>query len=141
VGRSKKPVLLKRGMASTVKEFLMSAEYILAGGNFNCMLCERGIRTFEDSTRFTLDISAVPIIKELSHLPCVVDPSHPAGKWGLVPALSNAAIAAGADGLIVEVHPKPEEAMSDGAQSLVPDKFTRMIAELRKVAAAVDRQI
>ena len=107
VGLSKKPVLLKRGISATVKELLMSAEYVLANGNFNCMLCERGIRTFEDATRFTLDLSAVPVIKNLSHLPVIVDPSHGTGKWNLIPSMSRAAIAAGADGLIVEVHPKP----------------------------------
>ncbi|MBU1006201.1 MAG: 3-deoxy-7-phosphoheptulonate synthase, partial [Candidatus Omnitrophica bacterium] len=117
VGLCKKPVLLKRGIASTVKEFLMSAEYILSNGNFNCILCERGIRTFEDSTRNTLDLSAVPLIKRLSHLPIIVDPSHGTGKWNLVPSMSRAAIAAGADGLMIEVHPNPEDAYSDGAQS------------------------
>ena len=141
VGKSKKPVLLKRGMASTIKELLMSAEYILSEGNFNVILCERGIRTFEDATRFTLDVSAIPIIKNLSHLPCIVDPSHAAGKWGLVGPLAKAAIAAGADGLIIEVHPNPEEAMSDGAQSLYPEKFEELMGELRKVAKAVGRTI
>ena len=120
VGLTKKPVLLKRGLSSTIKELLMSAEYIMAGGNFNVILCERGIRTFEDATRNTLDISAVPVVKSLSHLPIIVDPSHAAGKWGLVPALSKAAVAAGADGLIIEVHTHPEDAKSDGAQSLDP---------------------
>jgi len=141
VGKSKKAVLLKRGMANTLKEFLMSAEYILSEGNFNVMLCERGIRTFEDSTRFTLDISAIPLIKNLTHLPCVVDPSHPAGHWGLVPALSKASVAAGADGLIIEVHPKPEEAKSDGAQSLLPEKFRDLVVELKKIAIAMGREI
>jgi len=141
VGLSQKPVLLKRGMMSTVKELLMSAEYILSNGNFNVILCERGIRTFEDSTRFTLDVSAVPVIKQLSHLPVIVDPSHAAGKWGLVPALSLAAVAAGCDGLIVEVHPRPEEAFSDGAQSLLPEKFSEMMENIRKVAKAVGRDL
>ena len=141
VGRSKKPVLLKRGMSNTIKEFLMSAEYILAEGNFNVILCERGIRTFEDATRFTLDISAVPIVKNLSHLPCVVDPSHATGKWGLVPPCSKAAVAAGCDGLLIEVHPDPEEALSDGAQSLYPENFDELMGDLRKVAEAVGRSI
>jgi 3-deoxy-7-phosphoheptulonate synthase len=134
VGLTKKPVILKRGMSSTVKELLMSAEYILAGGNFNVILCERGIRTFEDSTRNTLDISAVPVAKQLSHLPIIVDPSHAAGKWGLVSALSKAAIAAGADGLIIEVHSHPEDAKSDGAQSLLPANFSGLMSELRALA-------
>jgi 3-deoxy-7-phosphoheptulonate synthase len=141
VGQTKKPVLLKRGLSSTVKELLMSAEYILAGGNFNVILCERGIRTFEDSTRNTLDISAVPNVKELSHLPIIVDPSHAAGKWGLVSPLSKAAIACGADGLIVEVHTHPEDAKSDGAQSLLPDNFSRMMQELKILAEALGREI
>ncbi|NQT22606.1 MAG: 3-deoxy-7-phosphoheptulonate synthase [Candidatus Omnitrophica bacterium] len=141
VGRSKKPVLLKRGMANTIKELLMSAEYILAEGNFNVILCERGIRTFEDATRFTLDISAIPVIKNLSHLPCIVDPSHAVGKWGLVPSCAKAAVAAGADGLIIEVHPNPEEALSDGSQSLYPEKFTELMKDLRKIAKAVGRTI
>lgn len=141
VGLTKKPVLLKRGMASTVKELLMSAEYILSGGNFNVVLCERGIRTFEDFTRNTLDISAVPAVKQLSHLPIIIDPSHAAGKWGLVPALSKAAIACGADGLIIEVHSHPEDAMSDGGQSLTPDNFAGLMEELRVLAKAVGREI
>jgi 3-deoxy-7-phosphoheptulonate synthase len=141
VGLSKKPVLLKRGISATIKEFLMSAEYILSNGNFNCILCERGIRTFEDATRFTLDLNAVPLIKSLSHLPVIVDPSHGTGKWDLVPAMSRAAIAAGADGLIIEVHSKPEEALSDGEQSLVPYRFEAMMKELRLVAKAVGREL
>jgi 3-deoxy-7-phosphoheptulonate synthase len=141
IGKINKPVLLKRGMSSTIKEWLMSAEYILAGGNFNVILCERGIRTFEDFTRNTLDISAVPIVKQLSHLPIIVDPSHAAGKWGLVPSLSKAAVASGVDGLIIEVHPNPEEAFSDGAQSLIPEKFFDLMQDLKKVAEAVGRQI
>lgn len=141
VGKSKKPVLLKRGMSNTIKEFLMSAEYILAGGNFKVVLCERGIRTFEDATRFTLDVSAVPVIKSLSHLPVIVDPSHATGKWGLVSPCAKAGIAAGADGLIVEVHPNPEEAMSDGEQSLLPENFAKMMSEVRRVAEAVGREL
>jgi 3-deoxy-7-phosphoheptulonate synthase len=141
VGNTKKPVLLKRGLSSTIKELLMSAEYIMAGGNYNVMLCERGIRTFEDATRNTLDISAIPVIKQLSHLPVIVDPSHAAGKWGLVPALSKAAIAAGADGLIIEVHNRPEEAFSDGSQSLKPSTFAALVGELQAVANAIGRKI
>jgi len=141
IGAIQKPVLLKRGMSSTIKEWLMSAEYILSGGNFNVILCERGIRTFEDYTRNTLDISSVPVIEQLSHLPVIVDPSHAAGKWGLVPALSKAAVACGADGLIIEVHPNPEEALSDGAQSLLPEKFYELMQDLKPIAEAVGRQI
>jgi 3-deoxy-7-phosphoheptulonate synthase len=141
VGMSKKPVLLKRGISSTIVELLMSAEYILSNGNFNVMLCERGIRTFEDQTRFTLDLSAVPVLKKLTHLPVIVDPSHAVGKWGYVPAMAKAAVASGCDGLMIEVHPKPEEALSDGAQSLVPDNFDRMMKELKGIAKAVGRDI
>ena len=141
VGLSKKPVLLKRGMSATVKEFLMSAEYVLSAGNFNCILCERGIRTFEDATRFTLDLNAVPLIKQLSHLPVIVDPSHGTGKWDLVSPMAKAAIAAGADGLIIEVHSNPEEAYSDGEQSLLPYRFDSMMKELKAVAKAVNREI
>ncbi len=141
VGLSKKPVLLKRGISATIKEFLMSAEYVLSSGNFNCILCERGIRTFEDATRFTLDLNAVPLIKKLSHLPVIVDPSHGTGKWDLVSAMSRAAIAAGADGVIVEVHINPEEAYSDGVQSLLPGKFDAMMKGLGAVAKAVGREI
>ncbi|MCQ9208893.1 MAG: 3-deoxy-7-phosphoheptulonate synthase, partial [Omnitrophica bacterium] len=141
VGQSRKPVLLKRGMSSTIKELLMSAEYILSEGNFNVILCERGIRTFEDYTRFTLDISAVPAIKALTHLPIIVDPSHATGRWGLVASSAKAALAAGSDGLLIEVHPRPEEAFSDGAQSLLPENFARMMKDLNKVAQAVGRKI
>jgi 3-deoxy-7-phosphoheptulonate synthase len=141
VGQSQKPVLLKRGMSSTIKELLMSAEYILSEGNFNVILCERGIRTFEDYTRFTLDINAVPAIKALSHLPVIVDPSHATGKWGLVASGAKAAVAAGCDGLLVEVHPDPEEALSDGAQSLLPQNFSSLMKDLKKVAGAVGRKI
>ena len=140
VGATKKPVLLKRGMASTVKDMLMSAEYILSAGNFSVILCERGIRTFEDSTRNTLDISAIPVTKQLSHLPIIIDPSHAAGKWGLVPALAKAGIAAGADGLIIEVHNHPEDAVSDGAQSLVPERFHELMVQLKGIANSVGRK-
>ncbi len=141
IGISKRPVLLKRGMMATIKEFLMSAEYILNEDNFNVILCERGIRTFETYTRNTLDINAVPAIKMLSHLPIVVDPSHGTGKWGLVTPVSRAAVAAGADGLLVEVHVHPEEAVSDGTQSLNTDNFEKMVKEVRAVAEAVGRKI
>lgn len=141
VGLTKKPVLLKRGLASTIKELLMSAEYILAGGNFNVILCERGIRTFEDSTRNTLDLSAIPVVKQLSHLPVMVDPSHAAGKWGLVAPLAKAAVAGGSDGLIIEVHSRPEDALSDGAQSLIPANFAQLMKELKIVAQAVEREL
>ncbi len=139
VGESQRPVLLKRGMMSTIEELLMSAEYILSHGNNRVILCERGIRTFETYTRNTLDISAVPLLKQLSHLPVLVDPSHGTGHWELVGPASRAAIAAGADGLIIEVHPRPEEAWSDGAQSLKPARFAELMSSLRLVAAAVGR--
>lgn len=139
IGLSKKPVLLKRGMMSTIKEWLMSAEYILAQGNFNVVLCERGIRTFEDATRFTMDISAIPLAKNLSHLPVIADPSHATGRWGLVSPVAKASIAAGADGLLIEVHTSPEDALSDGAQSLLPAKFKTMMSEIQAVAEAVGR--
>lgn len=141
VGLTRKPVVLKRGLSSTVKDLLMSAEYILAGGNFNVVLCERGIRTFEDTTRNTLDISAVPVIKQLSHLPVIVDPSHAAGKWGLVPPLAKAALACGADGLLIEVHSHPEEAKSDGVQSLLPANFSKLMLGLKVFARAAGRTI
>lgn len=141
VGQTRKPVLLKRGLSSTVKELLMSAEYILSAGNFNVILCERGIRTFEDATRNTLDISAVPVIKNLSHLPVIVDPSHACGKWGLVSPLAKAAVAVGADGLLIEVHTKPEEALSDGSQSLIPQNFEKLLKELKNIAKSVGRTI
>ncbi|MFH1305819.1 MAG: 3-deoxy-7-phosphoheptulonate synthase [Candidatus Omnitrophota bacterium] len=141
VGKTQKPVLLKRGMANTIKEFLMSAEYILAGGNANVILCERGIRTFEDYTRFTLDINAVSAVKRLSHLPIIVDPSHATGRWGMVPSAARAAIAAGADGLLVEVHPNPEDAFSDGEQSLVPEKFEELMNDVKKIAKALGRTV
>jgi 3-deoxy-7-phosphoheptulonate synthase len=141
VGEAKKPVLLKRGMMSTLEELLMSAEYILSHDNYRVILCERGIRTFERYTRNTLDINAVPVLKSLTHLPVIVDPSHGTGKWELVGAVSRAAVAAGADGLIIEVHPHPERALSDGAQSLKPDKFAQLMVELRRVASAVGRTL
>jgi len=141
VGQTRKPVILKRGLSATIKELLMSAEYIMAGGNFNVILCERGIRTFEDFTRNTLDLSAVPSVKQLSHLPILVDPSHATGKWGLVAPLSKAAIASGADGLLIEVHPKPEEALSDGPQQLLPENFAQLMKELESIASACGRQI
>jgi 3-deoxy-7-phosphoheptulonate synthase len=139
VGQMGKPVLLKRGMATSLTEFLLSAEYILAAGNPDVILCERGIRTFETSTRFTLDLNAVPVLKKLCHLPVVVDPSHGTGRWDLVTPMAKAAVACGADGLIVEVHPRPEEALSDGPQSLKPSTFAQLMKELRPVVEAVGR--
>jgi len=141
VGEAQRPVLLKRGMMSTIEELLMAAEYILSHGNERVILCERGIRTFETYTRNTLDISAVPLLKQLSHLPVIVDPSHGTGKWELVESVSRAAVAAGADGLLVEVHPYPEEALSDGAQSLKPARFASLMEGLRPVAEAVGRTL
>lgn len=141
VGAAQKPVLLKRGMMSTMEELLMSAEYILSHGNDRLILCERGIRTFEHYTRNTLDINAVPMLKQLTHLPVFVDPSHGTGKWDLVGPVSKAAVAAGADGLIVEVHPDPENALSDGAQSLKPERFSALMDELRAVSEAVGRSL
>lgn len=141
VGESQRPVVLKRGMMSTVEEMLMAAEYILSHGNNRIILCERGIRTFEKYTRNTLDISAVPLLKQLSHLPVIVDPSHSTGKWELVAPVARAAIAAGADGLIIEVHPRPEEALSDGAQSLKPTRFAELMSSLSAIAQAVGRTL
>ena len=141
VGHTKKPVLLKRGMMATLEEFLLAAEYILSQGNENVILCERGIRTFETSTRNTLDLSAVPMLKRLTHLPVIVDPSHGTGIRWMVPAMAKAAIAAGADGLIMEVHYRPDEALCDGQQSLDLDLFARLMADLKKIAFAVDRNI
>ena len=141
VGKAHRPVLLKRGMMSTIEELLMAAEYILSHGNDRVILCERGIRTFESYTRNTLDISAVPILKQLSHLPVIVDPSHATGKWELVEPVSRAAIAVGADGLIVEVHAHPEEALSDGAQSLKPKRFATLMRNLKPIAEAVGRTL
>jgi 3-deoxy-7-phosphoheptulonate synthase len=137
VGHSRKPILLKRGMSTTIEELLMSAEYILSAGNPNVILCERGIRTFETATRNTLDLSAVPVLKELTHLPVIVDPSHAAGNWRYVIPLSRAAVAVGADGIIVEVHPEPEKAISDGAQSLKPVKFYQLMDEIRAITAVM----
>jgi len=139
-GESARPVLLKRGMMSTIEEWLMAAEYILLQGNESVILCERGIRSFDQATRFTTDINAIPVVKQLSHLPVLLDPSHSTGKWEYVTAIARAGIAAGADGLIVEVHPNPEEALSDGAQSLKPDKFAKLVVEVQRVAEAVGRQ-
>jgi 3-deoxy-7-phosphoheptulonate synthase len=141
VGKTQKPVMLKRGMMSTIHEWLMSAEYILANRNYNIILCERGIRTFETATRNTLDINAIGVAKQLTHLPVMVDPSHATGKASLVGAAAKAAVAAGADALIIEVHPYPERAMSDGAQSLKPEAFVKLMGELRQIAAAVGRRI
>ena len=141
VGLLRKPVLLKRGMMATIEEFLLAAEYILNQGNDQVILCERGIRTFETSTRNTLDLSAVPMLKHLCHLPVIVDPSHGTGHRWMVPAMAKAAVAAGADGLIMEVHYKPEEALCDGHQSLNPDEFTRLMADLKKIAQAVGRDL
>ncbi|PPD57683.1 3-deoxy-7-phosphoheptulonate synthase [Dehalogenimonas etheniformans] len=141
VGKQKRPVLLKRGLSSTIDEWLTAADYLLAGGNNQVILCERGIRTFETSTRFSLDISSIPVIKRFSHLPIVVDPSHAAGHYALVPAIAKAAVAAGADGLLIEVHPNPKEALVDGLQSLTPSDFTRLMDELKLVAASVGRTI
>ncbi len=141
VGCRRKPVLLKRGMSSTVKELLLAAEYIMSEGNYDVILCERGIRTFEDATRNTLDLSAVPLIKSLSHLPVVVDPSHGTGKRDLVSPMALAAVAAGADGIMVEVHPRPEEALSDGPQALLPTTFATLMDDLSRVARAVGRTL
>jgi len=141
LGRIKKPVLLKRGMSTKLEEFLMAAEYILSEGNPNVVLCERGIRTFETATRNTFDISAIPVVKKLSHLPIVADPSHGTGRRDAVAPMARAAIAAGADGIIVEVHPHPDRALSDGAQSLNTEQFADLMRQLRRVADAVDRQI
>lgn len=141
VGEAQKPVLLKRGMMSTMEELLMSAEYILSHGNNRVILCERGIRTFETYTRNTLDVSAVPLLKQLSHLPVIADPSHGTGKWELVEPVARAAVAAGADGLLIEVHPHPEEALSDGAQSLKPERFAELMEHLLPIASAIGRGI
>jgi 3-deoxy-7-phosphoheptulonate synthase len=141
LGEVRKPVLLKRGLSATIEELLLSAEYILAGGNFNVVLCERGIRTFETSTRNTLDIAAIPVIQKLSHLPIIADPSHGIGLRDKVPAMARAAVAAGADGLIIEVHNDPDHALSDGAQSLFVEQFAQLMAELRIIAPAVGRRV
>ena len=141
LGKTDKPILLKRGLSATIEEWLMSAEYIMAGGNDNVILCERGIRTFENYTRNTLDLSAIPAVKKLSHLPVVVDPSHAAGMWWMVEPLAKAAVAVGADGLIIEVHNDPEHALCDGAQSLKPERFGRLMQDLKIIAGAVGREL
>ncbi|TNF54972.1 3-deoxy-7-phosphoheptulonate synthase, partial [bacterium] len=141
VGSHDKPVILKRGLSATIKELLMAAEYILAQGNNKVILCERGIRTFETATRNTLDLNAIPVLKSLTHLPVIVDPSHGVGKWDFVGPMAKAAIAAGADGLMIEVHTCPEEALSDGEQSLKPEKFKALLKELKAVARAVGREL
>src|SRR2546428_2438118 len=141
VGEGGEPVLLKRGMSTSIQEWLLSAEYVLAGGNPNVILCERGIRTFETATRFTLDLNAIPVAKELSHLPVIVDPSQATGRWSLVRPMALAAVAAGAHGLIVEVHPTPNQALSDGAQSLDFDAFDHLMADLRRLLGAMQKQL
>lgn len=141
VGRAGKPVVLKRGMSSTIEEWLLAAEYVLSHGNQQVILCERGIRTFETATRFTFDVNAIPLVKKLSHLPVIGDPSHATGKWDLVEPVALAAIAAGADGLIVEVHPNPDHALSDGAQSLTPKNFAKLMDRLRVIGDAVGRPV
>lgn len=141
LGKLNKPILLKRGLSATMEEWLMAAEYVMSGGNRQVILCERGIRTFETYTRNTLDLSAVPVVKHLSHLPVIVDPSHGTGNWRWVPSMSRAAVAAGADGVMIEVHPHPEMALCDGAQSLTVEKFSILLDELRKVAAVFDKRL
>ncbi len=141
LGDVRKPVLLKRGMSATIEELLLSAEYIMSGGNYDVILCERGIRTFETATRNTLDIAAIPVIKKLSHLPIFADPSHGTGRRDKVAPMARAAVAAGADGLLIEVHPDPEHALSDGAQSLFPEQFSKLMDELRIIAPAVGRRM
>ncbi len=141
VGMCKKPVLLKRGLSATIQEWLMAAEYIMSKGNQHVILCERGIRTFETATRNTLDLSSVPVLHQKTHLPVIVDPSHGVGKWDLVAPMAKAAVAAGADGLLIEVHTNPEDAMSDGEQSLKPDAFKKLMSELKPIAKAVGREI
>ena len=141
LGRINKPILLKRGMMNTIKEFLMSAEYVLSEGNSNVILCERGIRTFETATRNTLDISCIPVLKKETHLPIIIDPSHATGHWEMVESMSRASIAAGADGLIIEVHPDPVKAFSDGPQSLKPSKFSKLMKNLRPFAELMDRTL
>ena len=141
LGNQRKPVLLKRGISATIEELLLSAEYILAGGNYDVILCERGIRTFENYTRNTMDISAIPVVKKLSHLPMVADPSHGTGRRDKVAPMARAAVAAGADGLLLEVHPDPDHALSDGAQSLYPAQFEELMGQLRMIATAVGRVV
>ena len=141
LGHTRKPVMIKRGLSATIEEWLMSAEYVLSGGNTDVILCERGIRTFETATRNTLDVSAIPVVKQLSHLPVIADPSHGTGRRDKVAAMARAAVAAGADGLIIEVHNDPDHALSDGAQSMFPSQFDRLMAELRIIAPAIGRSI
>lgn len=141
LGKTRTPILLKRGLSATIEEWIMSAEYIMAGGNENVILCERGIRTFETYTRNTLDLSAIPAVKKLSHLPVVVDPSHAAGMWWMVEPLAKAAVAVGADGLLIEVHNDPEHALCDGAQSLKPERFARLMGELKGISQIVGRDL
>ncbi len=141
LGKAPKPILLKRGIAATIEELLLSAEYVMSGGNYNVILCERGIRTFESYTRNTLDVSAIPVIHKLSHLPIIADPSHGTGRRDKVPPMARAALAAGADGLLIEVHHDPEKALSDGAQSLYPNQFERLMKQLKMIAPAVGRRI
>jgi 3-deoxy-7-phosphoheptulonate synthase len=141
LGKVRRPILLKRGIAATIEELLLSAEYVMAGGNYDVILCERGIRTFESYTRNTLDLSAIPVVKKLSHLPIVADPSHGTGRRDQVPPMARAAVAAGADGVLMEVHNNPDHALSDGAQSLFPQQYTELMAELRMIARAVHRNV
>ena len=141
VAKVDKPVLLKRGVSATIEEWLMAAEYIMAGGNYNVILCERGIRTYESFTRNTLDLAAIPVVKHLSHLPIIVDPSHAIGKWRFVPPMAAAAVAAGADGLLIEVHPNPAEALCDGPQSLTPSNFQALMQDLKSVAGVFGRKV
>jgi 3-deoxy-7-phosphoheptulonate synthase len=141
LGQVRKPVLLKRGIAATIEELLLSSEYIMSGGNYDVILCERGIRTYETSTRNTMDIAAIPVVKKLSHLPIVADPSHGTGRRDMVPALSKAAVAAGADAILVEIHPNADKAASDAAQTMYLDQFERLVGELRVIAAAVGRRL
>jgi 3-deoxy-7-phosphoheptulonate synthase len=141
LGHVRTPVLMKRGISATIEEVLLSAEYILSGGNYNLLLCERGVRTFETYTRNTMDISAIPVLKKLTHLPVLGDPSHGVGIRDLVPAMALASVAAGADGLLMEMHPNPDKAMSDGAQSLYPEQLQKLMAQLRMLAPVVGRTI
>jgi 3-deoxy-7-phosphoheptulonate synthase len=141
LGQARKPVLLKRGIAATIEELLLSSEYILAGGNYDVILCERGIRTYETSTRNTMDIAAIPVLKKLSHLPVVADPSHGTGRRDMVPAMAKAAVAAGADALLIEIHPNADKAVSDAVQTLYLDQFEKLVSELRSLAEAVGRTL
>jgi 3-deoxy-7-phosphoheptulonate synthase len=141
LGRVPKPILLKRGIAATLEELLLSSEYILSGGNYEVLLCERGIRTYETSTRNTMDIAAIPVLKKLSHLPVVADPSHGTGRRDMVPAMAKAAVAAGADALLIEIHPNADKAVSDAVQTLYLDQFEKLVSELRGVATAVGRTL